>query len=88
MPGNPLGFPREGCGPGRDTREGRPSYRPAVPGAFVDTVDWDILHVCMEAEYADVYPPGFFASQAFWYVQGHFPCGWEGEFPAGRLVLY
>jgi hypothetical protein len=62
--------------------------RHALPGVFVDTVQWDILHVCMEAEYADVYPPGFFASQAYWYVNGHFPCGWKGPFPEGRLVLY
>jgi hypothetical protein len=55
---------------------------------FPDTVRWDILHACMEAEYADVFPPGFFASQAYWYVQGHFPCGWVGSFPEGRLVLY
>jgi hypothetical protein len=59
-----------------------------LPKAFVDTVDWDIVHLCMESEYADVYPPGFFASQAYWYLKGHFPCGWEGEFPGGKLVIY
>jgi hypothetical protein len=58
------------------------------PSVFEATVQWDILHVCMEAEYADVYPPGFYASQAYWYVKGHFPCGWEGRFPDGRLVIY
>jgi hypothetical protein len=59
-----------------------------LPGVFEATVQWDILHVCMEAEYADVYHPGFYASQAYWYVKGHFPCGWEGKFPDGRLVIY
>jgi hypothetical protein len=59
-----------------------------LPEIFEDTVRWDILHVCMEAEYADVSPPGFFASQAYWYVQVHFPCGWTGSFPDGKLVLY
>jgi hypothetical protein len=56
--------------------------------AFEDAVQWDILHACIEAEYADVYPPGFFASQAYWYVKSHFPCGWEGEFPEGKLIVY
>jgi hypothetical protein len=55
---------------------------------FEGQVQWDILHVAMESEYSNVYPPGFYASQAFWYVNGRFPCGWEGEFPNGRLVLY
>ena len=59
-----------------------------LPKIFEDTVQWDALHLCMEAEYADVYPPGFYASQAYWYVHGHFPCGWQGEFPAGRLIIY
>jgi hypothetical protein len=28
-----------------------------LPQVFEDTVQWDILGVCMEAEYADVFPP-------------------------------
>jgi hypothetical protein len=59
-----------------------------LPRVFGDTVQWDILGVCMEAEYADVYPRGYCASQAYWYVKGHFPCGWEGNFPAGKLIIY
>jgi len=59
-----------------------------LPKVFADTVNWDILHACAEAEYADVYPPGFFASQAYWYVHGHFPCGWQGNFPEGKLIIY
>jgi hypothetical protein len=58
------------------------------PKVFEDTVQWDILHVCMEAEYADVYPPGFYASLASWYIKGHFPCGWQGVFPRGMQVIY
>jgi len=60
----------------------------SLPPVFIDTVNWDILHVCLEAEFADVIPPGYYASQAYWYVVGHFPCGWEGEFPSGKLVIY
>lgn len=59
-----------------------------LPKVFEDTVQWDILGVAMEAEYADVYPPGFYGSQAYWYVKGHFPCGWQGDFPAGKLIIY
>jgi len=59
-----------------------------LPKVFLDTVNWDIVHLLMESEYADVYPPGFYASQAYWYVKGHFPCGWKGEFPNGKLIIY
>jgi hypothetical protein len=60
-----------------------------LPKIFFNRVCWDILHLIMESEYADVYPPGFYASHAYWYVKGHFPCGWSGgQFPKGKLVIY
>ena len=52
-----------------------------LPAVFIGTVDWDILHLRMEAEYADVYLPGLYACQAYWYVKGHVPCEYRGEFP-------
>ena len=55
---------------------------------FEDTVQWDVLHLCMEAEFSDVFPPGFYASQAYWYSKGHFPCGWSGGFPKGSILVY
>ena len=59
-----------------------------LPQSFEDTVQWDILHLALEAEYSDIYPPGFYASQAYWYLNGHFPCGWQGNFPNGKLLIY
>jgi hypothetical protein len=59
-----------------------------LPKIFNIQVNYDITGVCMEAEYADVCPPGFFTSIAQWYVDGHFPCGWWGAFPQGKLVIY
>ncbi|WP_031529364.1 hypothetical protein [Dyadobacter crusticola] len=60
----------------------------ALPMTFVETVKWDILHLAMEAEFSDLHPPGFYASQAYWYRQGHFPCGWQGDFPGGLQVVF
>lgn len=59
-----------------------------LPKTFQNTVNWDILHIAMESEYSDVYSPGFFASQGYWYVRGRFPCGWSGSFPNGKLIIY
>jgi hypothetical protein len=55
-----------------------------LPKSFVDTVDWDILGLCMESEYVDVVPPSFFSAGGYWYVRGHFPCGWVHEEPPGK----
>jgi hypothetical protein len=62
--------------------------RHSLPTVFENMVQWDILGVCMESEFADMYPPGFFASNAYWYTKGHFPCGWQGDFPNGTLIIY
>jgi hypothetical protein len=60
-----------------------------LPDVFRTRVARDILGLCMEAEYADVCPPTFFAAQSYWYAHGHFPCGWEGGFPPdGKLIIY
>ena len=59
-----------------------------LPKAFVDSVRWDLLHVGMEHEYADLVPLGFFTRQAKWYERGRFPCGWSGKYPAGEPMIY
>jgi len=81
-----------------DARGRVPSTRLSLPELFVHQVDWDILGICMEAEYADIYPPLFYANiLAPWYRTGHFPCGWDGpelqpgwrsELPPHRLHVF
>ncbi len=66
----------------------RVSVENKLSKSFEDSVQWDILAVCIEAEYSDVFPPAFYASQAYWYVNGHYPCGWQGDFPNGKLIIY
>ena len=60
----------------------------ALPRVIRDSTEWDILHVCLEAEFSDCLPLGYYASMSYWYSVGHFPCGWRGQFPDGRLVIY
>jgi hypothetical protein len=59
-----------------------------LPEIFSIQVNHDIIGLCMESEYADVCLPGLFTSIGYWYLNGHFPCGWWGVFPQGKLVIY
>lgn len=59
-----------------------------LPDSFAKNVQWDILCLCMEAEYADVFPPGFYTAKGHYYANGHFPCGWQGDFPHGQFIIY
>ena len=51
-------------------------------------VRWDTLNAVMEAAYHEFNPPVFFLKLLEFYESGHFPCGWEGEFPDGRLLVF
>jgi hypothetical protein len=31
---------------------------------------------------------GFYLTLMHWYRMGHWPCGWQGAYPAGRLIVY
>ncbi len=55
---------------------------------FEGAVQWDILHACLESEYSDIVPLGFYSNLAQWYLKGHFPCGWQGGYPDGKLIVY
>lgn len=57
-----------------------------LPKVFIDTVVWDIIHLALEAEYADIVPVSFYAGQSFWYANGHFPCGWDAD--KKMIIIY
>ena len=49
----------------------------------------DIVRLsCMECEYSDVVPLGYFYMLAELVIAGRFPCGYNGEYPHGQLFVY
>jgi hypothetical protein len=71
---------------GAKTRSLRASR--SMPKVFLDDVHWHILGACMETEYSDIVPAGQSYTLARWYIAGHLPCGWRGEWPEGKLIVY
>ena len=56
---------------------------------FVQQVERDLGLALLEHSYAFVKPPVDFARRCFEvYEAGHLPCGWEGVWPAGQLVIF
>jgi hypothetical protein len=57
--------------------------------AFVHSVQWDVLGALMENSYlASGHSVFFFLELLTIYEAGHFPCGWQGEWPQGKLLVY
>ena len=61
--------------------------RQGLPSLFIDCVQWDTLHAVMETAYANFAPHTFFRTLLTVYESGHFPCGWNGKWPGGTLMV-
>ena len=51
-------------------------------------IAWDLQHAGMERVYADEGVPLFFGHLLRVYEAGCLPCGWEGPWPTGELVVF
>jgi len=65
-----------------------PNLAPQNLEIFHGRILWELMHATLETEYGDIISKGFFSVLAGWYLRGHFPCGWKGEYPDGRLVVF
>ncbi|WP_254508446.1 hypothetical protein [Anatilimnocola floriformis] len=60
-----------------------------LPDELLHTIKWDILLALTEESYLSTGHRCFFFHELLLvYEAGHFPCGWIGEWPAGKLVIY
>lgn len=55
-----------------------------LPEKFKHCVAWDISYACV----ASMLNIAMYDDLIRWYLNGHFPCGWRGEFPEGKLIVY
>jgi hypothetical protein len=77
-----------------------PAVRARVPNEagknFLDALRWELLGMCMAHEYEDVVSITKYRELfEYWFLAGHFPCGWigkvpddmEGAFQMGKLAV-
>ncbi len=46
------------------------------------------IYIACEMVVADLTDVHLLRDMWYWYRAGHWPCGWEGEWPDGRLIVY
>ena len=44
-----------------------------------NVTSWDLVHACLEHEYADVVNTRFYRELAAWYLRGHLVCGMDQD---------
>ena len=55
---------------------------------ILECARWQLLAFLMEDAYRYCKPPQFFHKLLKVYQMGHFPGGWNGDWPEGELVVY
>ncbi|MBE5216006.1 hypothetical protein IG611_19970 [Pectobacterium sp. A535-S3-A17] len=56
---------------------------------LLQCIEWDVVSYLIEDAYKDkIKKPLFFDSLIHIYESGHIPCGWDGVWPNGKLVVY
>lgn len=53
-----------------------------------DHISWDIMHGCMEKEYENECTINYHRRRVSLLEIGHYPCGWQGDFPVGMHYVY
>ena len=59
-----------------------------LPDSIFASVEWDILSYYQEIAYEKYNIPTFYSQLIPIYKNGHIPCGYEGVFPNGTILVY
>jgi hypothetical protein len=59
-----------------------------VSKAIRACVSWDLVSYCQAVELSGEAPETLYLRIGGFYLAGHFPCGWIGEYPKGKLVVF
>ena len=59
-----------------------------VPKDVFDAIRWDLVQGCMEREYEEIVPNSIYTKLAEQYLAGRLPCGWDGDYPDGSVVVF
>lgn len=56
---------------------------------LLQCIEWDVVHYLVEDAYKEKLKNSLFFDRLITvYESGHIPCGWDGEWPKGNLVIY
>lgn len=59
-----------------------------LPQVVVDSVKWDIVDYYQEKAYHDLSIPIYFTKIMPIYRVGNIPCGYEGDYPNGKICIH
>lgn len=58
-----------------------------LPEIVIESVKFDVINMAVVLSYQDIIRSPFYENLLDIYCQGLLPCGWEGEYPRGCIVI-
>ena len=59
-----------------------------LPVGVLDDIKMNVLSIFMLEYYSEYYSSDFYNKMLEIYLAGHLPCGWIGEYPNGKFIVY
>lgn len=59
-----------------------------LPEGVIDDIKFNLVTILISDAFSDCYSSKFYRNLYQIYLSGHLPCGWEGEFPNGRIIVF
>ena len=58
------------------------------PVEIVDDISFNLISLFMANNYSDIYSDNFWDVMLHVYLSGHLPCGWVGNYPDGKIIVF
>ena len=59
-----------------------------LPESVIEDIKFNLVTILISDSFSDYYKSDFYNRMFRIYTSGHLPCGWEGEFPSGQIIVY
>lgn len=59
-----------------------------IPPELIEQITWDIISIIMAYTYEQYRTPNLYAEILKIYEEGNIPCGWNGVYPHGKIIIY
>ncbi|WP_313183213.1 hypothetical protein [Lacrimispora sp.] len=60
----------------------------SLPESIIDDLKFNLITILISDIFSDYYSSEFYHQLYQIYISGHLPCGWDGEFPSGRIIVF
>ena len=65
------------------------AYQPnKLPSSILNDIRFNLLSIFLANHYQQYYQSSFFSMLLSIYISGHLPCGWQGVYPDGSIMIF